>query len=114
VTRLAGLVAPRLVPGERVAVGDAGAGTADTQLIDTEEFIGLVNQLDRDGLRPRVNAFWKAQFGPGYLTDGTEARVVGLSTWTAASPAQPGYVGRVGDMAVTVTDRSGAAAPVTG
>jgi hypothetical protein len=114
VTRLAELVAPRLVPGGRVAVGDAGAGTADTQLIDTEEFIGLVNQLDRDGLRPRVNAFWKAQFGPGYLTDGTEGRVVGLSTWTATSPAQPGYVGRVGDMAVTVTDRSGAAAPVTG
>ena len=114
VERLADLVAPRLVPGGRVAVGDAGAGTADTQLIDTEEFIGLVNQLDRDGLQPRVNAFWKAQFGPGYLTDGTESRVVGLSTWTPASPSSTGYVGRVGDMAVTVTDRSGAAAPVTG
>ena len=114
VARLAALVAPRLVPGGRVAVGDAGAGTADTQLIDTEEFIGLVNQLDRDGLQPRVNAFWKAQFGPGYLTDGSESRVVGLSTWTAASPVSTGYVGRVGDMAVAVTDRSGAAAPVTG
>jgi hypothetical protein len=114
VAQLAALVAPRLVPGERVAVGDAGAGTADTQLIDTEEFIGLVDQLDRQGLQPRVNAFWKAQFGPGYLTDGSESRVVGLSTWTPASPSSTGYVGRVGDMAVTVTDRSGAAAPVTG
>jgi hypothetical protein len=114
VARLAALVAPHLVPGGRVAVGDAGAGTADTQLIDTEEFIGLVNQLDREGLQPRVNAFWKAQFGPGYLTDGTESRVVGLSTWTPASPSSSGYVGRVGDMAVTVTGRTGAAAPVTG
>ena len=40
--------------------------------------------------------------------------MVGLSTWTAASPSSTGYVGRVGDMAVAVTDRSGAAAPVTG
>jgi hypothetical protein len=114
VARLAALVTPRLVPGGQVAVGDAGAGTADTQLIDTEEFIGLVNQLDRQGLQPRVNAFWKAQFGPGYLTDGAESRVVGLSTWTPASPSSTGYVGRVGDMAVTVTDRAGAAAPVRG
>jgi len=114
VARLAALVEPRLVPGARVAVEDAGAGTADTQLIDLEEFIGLVNQLDRAGLAPRVDAFWRAQFGPGYITDGTESRVVGLSTWTPASPSSTGYVGRVGDMAVTVTDRSGAAAPVTG
>jgi len=114
VSRLAGLVSPRLVVGGEVAVGDAGAGTADTQLIDTEEFIGLVNQLDRAGFRPRVNAFWRAQFGPGYLSDGTEPREVGLSTWTAASPSLTGYVGRVGDMAVTVTDRSGGAVPVTG
>jgi hypothetical protein len=114
VARLAELVSPRLVPGGDVAVGDAGAGTADTQLLDTERFIGLVNQLDRAGFRPRANAFWKAQFGPGYLADGSESRVVGLTTWTATSPSLTGYVGRVGDMAVTVTDRSGAAAPLTG
>ena len=72
------LVAPRLPPGGRVAVGDAGAGTADTQLLDTEEFIGLVNALDRAGFQPTVNAFWKAQFGPGYLADGTEPRQVSL------------------------------------
>ena len=114
VGRLADLVAPHLTPGVRVAVGDAGAGTADTQLLDTEEFIGLVNLLERYDYRPTVNDFWKAQFGPGYRTDGTEPRVIELSTWSAASPAMPGYVGKVGDMAVRVTDRTGAAAPVSG
>ena len=112
VAALADLVTPYLVRGGQVAVGDAGAGTRDTQLLDTEEFIGLVNQLDRAGYRPTVNAFWKAQFGPGYLTDGNEQRMVGLSTWTSGSPSLPGYVGRVGDMAVTVTDHEGR--PVTG
>jgi len=111
VARLADLVAPHLPAGTRVAVGDAGAGTADTQLLDTEEFIGLVNALDRAGYRPTVSPFWKAQFGPGYVSDGTEPRRVGLSTWTAASPSVPGYVGRVGDMAVTVTDASGSPVP---
>ena len=103
VGQLADLVRPHLLPGGRVAVGDAGAGTAATQLLDTEEFIGLVNQLERDGFHPTVNAFWKAQFGPGFLSDGTEPRVVGLSTWTPRSHDLRGYVGRVGDMAVTVT-----------
>jgi hypothetical protein len=114
VRQLADLVAPHLTPGGRVAVGDAGAGTVNTQLLDTEEFIGLVNALDRAGYHPTVNAFWKAQFGPGYLSDGTEPRVVGLSTWKLTSTSQPGYVGHVGDMAVTVTYRSRVAAPVTG
>ncbi len=112
VGRLAALVEPHLVPGGRVMVGDAGAGTTGTQLLDTEEFIGLVNVLDQRGRHPTVNAFWRAEFGPGYLSDGHEDRVVGLSTWTPASPGRPGYVGRVGDMAVTVTDRSGAVVPV--
>ena len=104
VGHLVELVQPRLVPGGRVMVGDAGAGTRDTQLLDTEEFIGLVNLLDERGFRPTVNAFWKAQFGPGYLSDGHEDRVVTLSTWTPAAPAVDGYVGKVGDMAVVVTD----------
>jgi len=112
VGRLAALVEPHLVPGGRVMVGDAGAGTPDTQLLDTEEFIGLVNVLDQRGRHPTVNAFWRAEFGPGYLSDGHEDRIVGLSTWTPASPGRPGYVGRVGDMAVTVTDRSGAVVPL--
>ena len=114
VTALADLVTARIPPGGRVVVGDAGAGTADTQLLDTEEFIGLVNALDRAGYRPTVNAFWKAQFGPGFLTDGTEPRRVGLSSWAPTSPSLPGYVGRVGDMAVTVTDDSGAGVPPAG
>jgi hypothetical protein len=94
-----------------VVVGDAGAGTTDTKLLDTEEFIGLVNALDRAGYRPTVNTFWNAQFGPGYLADGTEPHQVGLSTWTPSSPSLPGYVGQVGDMAVTVTSAMGVAAP---
>ena len=114
VGQLAALVVPRVAPGQRIAVGDAGAGTVDTRLLDTEEFIGLVDLLDRSGYRPTVNDFWKAQFGPGFRTDGTEPRVVGLSTWTPRSPELRGYVGHVGDMAVTVTDRSGGAVPAAG
>jgi hypothetical protein len=110
VGHLAALVEPSLVPGDRVMIGDAGAGTVDTQLLDTEEFIGLVNLLDQRGYRPTVNAFWKAQFGPGFLSNGHEKRLVALSTWTARVPTLPGYVGRVDDMAVTVTD--GHLAPV--
>ena len=112
VGQLADLVEPHLISGGRVAVGDAGAGTAETQLLDTEEFIGLVNQLERDGYQPTVNAFWKSQFGPGYLSDSTEPRVISLSTWTPRSHDLRGYVGQVGDMAVTVTTGSGA--PVSG
>jgi hypothetical protein len=108
------LVTPRLPPGGQVFVGDGGAGTADTQLLDTEEFIGLVNLLDRSGYRPTVNHVWKAQFGPGYRKTGTEPRDISLTTWTATSPTLPGYVGQVGDMAVTVTDVTGAPAPVSG
>ena len=93
VARLAALVEPRLVPGERVAVEDEGAGTTDTQLIDLEEFNGLVNLLDRAGLEPRVDPFWTAQFGPGYITDGTESRVVGLSTWTRRPRRRPATSG---------------------
>jgi hypothetical protein len=114
VAKLAALVESRLVPGGRVMVGDGGAGSSATRLLDTEEFIGLVNVLDQRGHRPTANTFWKTQFGPGYLSDGTEDRVVGLTTWTPASPAVPGYVGHVGDMAVTVTDDHGKPVAATG
>ena len=73
-----------------------------------------MNALDRAGFHPTVNAFWRAQFGPGYLSDGTEPRRVSLATWTAGSESVPGYVGRVGDMAVLVSDRAGAPAPPVG
>ncbi len=88
VGRLAALVTPHLDRHGRVAVGDAGAGTTGTggtQLLDTEEFIGLVNLLDVTGYHPTVNHFWRSQFGPGYLQDGTEDRRVTLTTWTPAS-----------------------------
>lgn len=102
------LVTPYLEPGGRVFVGDGGAGTANTQLLDTEEFIGLVNLLDQNGFRPTVNHVWRTQFGPGFQSTGQESRQVILTTWVPNSPAQPGYVGKAGDMAVTVTDGTGA------
>ena len=100
VARLAAMVAAHLRPGQEVAVGDAGAGSSTTQLIDLERFIGLVNELDRQGYRPRVNHLWRAQFGPGYQSSGHEAASFVLTTWTPRSPTTPGYVGRVGDMAL--------------
>ncbi|MGO8871032.1 MAG: hypothetical protein ACLQPH_06440 [Acidimicrobiales bacterium] len=107
VGRLSALVTPRLVPQGSVFVGDNDAGGATDGLLDTERFIGLVNQLDQRGDHPTVNQLWKVQFGPGYLSTGREDRRIQLSTWTAASLALPGYVGRVGDIAVTVTDADG-------
>jgi hypothetical protein len=107
VERLTSLVTPRLPAGGPVFVGDNGAGTRVTKIIDVEEFIGLVNQLDIAGYRPRVNALWKPEFGPGYIDNGKRRRVVLLSTWTPHSPLASGYVGRVGDMAVTVTGANG-------
>jgi hypothetical protein len=107
VGRLTALVTPGLDIRGSVFVGDSGAGTGTTQLLDTEEFIGLVNRLDQSGYHPKVNTFWKAQFGPGYLASGRENRLIELSTWTAASPGRAGYAGRVGDMAVTVTTPDG-------
>ena len=110
---LSALVTRSLVPGDRVFVGDAGAGTVDTQLLDTEEFLGLVNLLDEAGYRPTVNHAWRVQVGPGYGSDGTEPRQITLATWVPSSPMLPGYVGRVGDMAVTVTDGAGNPVPAT-
>ncbi len=64
VGRLAALVVPHLAPGQRVAVGDAGAGTTDTLLLDVERFVGLVDALDRAGYHPTVNKDWKAPVRP--------------------------------------------------
>ena len=100
VARLAAMVARHLHPGQEVAVGDAGAGSSTTQLIDVERFIGVVNELDRQGFRPRVNTVWRAQFGPSYQSTGRETASFVLTTWTPSSPTTPGYVGRVGDMAL--------------
>ena len=55
---------------------------ADTQLLDTEEFIGLVNLLDQRRLPARPSTpSGRPQFGPGYLSDGPR---------TAGSPWPPG------------------------
>ncbi len=108
VGRLADLVTPYLEPGGQVFVGDSGAGTANTKLLDTEEFIGLVNLLDVNGFHPTVNHVWRTEFGPGYGTTGHEPRQVNLATWNPTSPTLPGYVGKAGDMSVTVTDTAGA------
>ena len=111
VARLASLVARELRPGQVVAVGDAGAGTTETQLLDLERFIGLVNELDRQGYRPKVNHLWRAQFGPGYQASGHEAASFVLETWTPRSPGSPGYLGQVGDMALFDDVARQAAAP---
>ena len=112
VGRLADLVVPSLKPGGEVFVGDGGAGTDRTKLLDTERFIGLVNLLEEQGYRPTVNHIWNVEFGPGFRQTGKEPRQVTLTTWTPTSPTLPGYVGKAGDMAVTVTDAAGN--PVSG
>jgi hypothetical protein len=107
VARLTSLVTPKLDPNGTVMVGDNGAGTLNTRLVDTEEFIGLVNQLDQDGYHPKVNHVWKPEFGPGYLTANHGERQIQLYTWTPASSTRPGYVGRAGDIAVLVLNDHG-------
>jgi hypothetical protein len=101
---LASVVARSVPEGGTVFVNDGGAGaTPALRLLDVEQFVGLVNQLDQRGYHPRVNHLWRAEFGPGFEATGTEDRSVELTTWTPSSPGQPGYRGRVGDLAVQVT-----------
>ena len=81
-----------------VFVGDAGLG-----LVETEEFIGVVNQLDRLGYHPKVNKFWITEFGPGYVSGAHIHWYVALLPWSPSAPGLTGYVGRVGGIAVTVS-----------
>jgi hypothetical protein len=81
-----------------VFVGDAGLG-----LVETEEFIGVVNRLDLLGYRPKVNKFWITEFGPGYVSSGRIRWYVALLPWSPSAPGLDGYVGRVGGIAVTVS-----------
>jgi hypothetical protein len=106
VAQLVALVTPHLRRGEPVAVNDGRAGTSpDDVLINIERFFGLIDVLDRDGYEPKVNKFWLVEVGPGSFDNGTAPHSILLSTWTPASAARLGYVGRVGDMAVFVVDR---------
>jgi hypothetical protein len=83
--------------GAPVFVGDAGL-----DLIETEEFIGVVNELDATGHHPKVNHFWRAEFGSDYVTPGGIRCHLTLLPWSPHSPHLAGYVGRVGGIAVTV------------
>jgi hypothetical protein len=106
VARLAALIRPHLRPGEAASVNDGRAGTSSNDvLINIERFFGLINVLDREGYRPKVNTFWLVEVGPGYYDNGTAPVSILLTTWTPASPSQPDYVGRVGDIAVRVGGR---------
>ncbi len=96
VGRLADLVTPSLKPGGQVFVGDAGAGTVNTKLLDTERFIGLVNLLEVHGYRPTVNHIWQLEFGPGFRETGREPRQITLATWTRPRRRSPGTWGRPG------------------
>ena len=100
VARLDSLVTPSLSHRPSVFVGDNGV---QPLLLGVEQFIGLVNQLDEQGYDPKVNTAWKAQFGTRFLATGHEASRVELSPWSASATRSPGYVGRVGNIAVTVT-----------
>ena len=106
VGRLESLASPALQQQGGVFVSDNGAGQPNG-LIDTEEFIGLVNRLDQAGFRPTVNDVWTLEFGPTYLSTGHELRRIELDPWTPGSSSIPGYRGRVGDIAVVVTDAKG-------
>jgi hypothetical protein len=100
VARLDSLVTPSLRHQQSVFVGDNGV---QPLLLGVEQFIGLVNQLDEQGYHPRVNTAWKAQFGARYLSTGHEAATIELSPWSDRATGQAGYVGRVGNIAVTLT-----------
>jgi hypothetical protein len=103
VGQLRALVVPSLTKGATVFVNDSGAGADDlSRLLDVERFVGLVNLLDEGGYHPKVNQVWRAELGPGFEADGHEERSIELSTWTPSSPGKPGYLGRVGDLAVTL------------
>ena len=107
VAKMAALVSPHLDRASLVEVNDAGAGTEATQLLDTERFIGLVNELDRRGYQTRVNSFWKAQFGESLVSRGNIRQRIILKTAVADSSARQGFVGTAGDMAIFVKKSSG-------
>jgi len=99
-------VTPHLSRQHRVFVGDNGV---QPLLLGVEQFIGLVNHLDEQGYHPKVNAAWRSQFGTSYLATGQEESTVELSPWSDAVAQRSGYVGRVENIAVTITGPVGRA-----
>ncbi len=106
VAKLDSLVTPHLSRQHRVFVGDNGV---QPLLLGVEQFIGLVNHLDEQGYHPKVNAAWRSQFGTSYLATGQEESTVELSPWSDAVAQRSGYVGRVENIAVTITGPVGRA-----
>ncbi len=98
VARLVSVVTPELRRGQAVYVGIDWAN-----LIAVEEFIGLVNELDARGYHPQVSPFWAVQFGRAYVGSGTGMTTVSLSQWTRVARQSPGYLGRAGGLAVSMT-----------
>jgi hypothetical protein len=96
-----GLVTPKLTPGQPVEIDDA----LGADLLGTERYIGVVNLLDARGYDPKVVGFFTNLVGPGFLATGKEPTLVTIGRWTASSPSLPGFVGRVGSYAITVTQR---------
>ena len=95
------LVTPKLTPGQPVQVVDAQG----PDLLGTEQYIGVVNLLDERGYDPKVSGFFTDLVGPGFLATGHEPTQISIGRWTVRSPSLPGFVGRVGNDAITVTHR---------
>jgi hypothetical protein len=96
-----GLITPKISPGRPAELVDR----LGADLLGTERFVGVVNLLDAQGYDPKVGGFWIDLFGPGFLATGREPTQVSIGRWTPSSPSSPGYVGRVGDYAITVISR---------
>ncbi len=81
VAQLVALVTPHLRPGESVAVNDGRAGTSpDNVLINIERFFGLIDVLDREGYKPKVEQVLAGRSG---------ARLLRQRDGAAQHPAQP-------------------------
>lgn len=96
------LVEPHLDPGQTVYVN-----WSSRNLFGIGTFLGVVVDLDNQGYQPKANHLWKAQFG-SCLVSGTKGlTAVELSPWIRSSPSKPGYLARVGNIAVQVLPVSG-------
>jgi hypothetical protein len=95
------MVTPELTTSRPVQVVDA----LGPDLLGTERYIGVVNLLDARGYDPKVSGFFTDLLGQQLLATGHEPTLLTMGRWTASSPSQPGFVGRVGNYAITLTHR---------